>query len=120
MVDKLQPIDNFKDILKEGWLAKESRFFKSWRKRWFVLTPSHLFSFKEERIYKNPTEAINLKECTTVKSAEEDIHKENSFRIDSAAQTFYIQASSTSEKESWIGAIGKAMVRPSIPFEDDD
>mmetsp|Transcript_76907 Transcript_76907/g.89359 ORF Transcript_76907/g.89359 Transcript_76907/m.89359 type:complete len:118 (+) Transcript_76907:44-397(+) len=116
----VESIESFKDILKEGWLAKESRIFKSWRKRWFVLTPTHLYSFKDERVYKSPTEVISLKECTTVKSAEEDTHKENTFRVDSAERSFYIQASSTSEKEAWIGAIGKAMVKPSIPYEDDD
>ena len=26
------------DIEKEGWLYKESRFWKVWRKRWWVLT----------------------------------------------------------------------------------
>ena len=50
-------------------------------RRWFVLTPTHIFTFKEERKYKNPTETIVLKECTTVKSAEDEIHKENSFVI---------------------------------------
>ena len=43
------------------------------------MTPTHIFTFKEERKYKNPTETVILKECTTVKSAEDEIHKENSF-----------------------------------------
>ena len=39
--------EDLKNIIKEGWLEKESRTFKSWRKRWFVLTPKTLYSFKE-------------------------------------------------------------------------
>ena len=40
-------------IMKEGFLDKESRFLKQWRRyldllvsRWFVLTPQALMSFK--------------------------------------------------------------------------
>jgi hypothetical protein len=44
-----------------------------------VLTPTHLYTFKDEKKYKNPTEVIVLKDCTTVKSAEDEIHKENAF-----------------------------------------
>jgi hypothetical protein len=111
---------SFDKILKEGWLSKQSKFLKDWRKRWFVLTPEHLFTFKNEKSYKSPTEVLVLKDCTTVKSAEDEIHKENTFRIDSYNRTFYIQASTSSEKESWIGAIGKAMVTPNIRKYDDE
>jgi len=109
-----------KDIVKEGWLSKQSKFLKEWRKRWFVLTPTHLYTFKLERQYKSPTEKILLKECTTVKSAEDEIHKENSFRIDSTNAVFYIMAPTTTEKEAWIGAIGKAMVKPSLRRNSDE
>lgn len=105
---------SFDNVLKEGYLSKQSKFLKKWRRRWFVLTPTHLCSFKEEKTYKNPTEIILLKDCTTVKSAEDEIHENNAFRIDAFDRTFYIIASSSSDKESWIGAIGKAMVTPNI------
>ena len=48
------------EVLKEGELEKQSRFMKEWRKyfiyfeyakfhrRWFVLTPTHLLSFKDK------------------------------------------------------------------------
>mmetsp|Transcript_26940 Transcript_26940/g.23801 ORF Transcript_26940/g.23801 Transcript_26940/m.23801 type:complete len:122 (-) Transcript_26940:115-480(-) len=116
MVD---PANDFDNIIKEGWLTKQSKFLKEWRKRWFVLTPTHLYSFKEEKKYKNPTEVIVLKDCTTVKSAEDEIHKENAFRIDSYNRVFYIIANSGADKEGWIGAIGKAMVKPSLRKDND-
>jgi hypothetical protein len=34
------------------------------------LTPTHLYSFKEEKKYKNPTEVIVLRDCNSVKAAE--------------------------------------------------
>ena len=35
------------DKLKEGWLSKESRYRKVWRKRWCVLTSQHLYTLKK-------------------------------------------------------------------------
>ena len=75
------------DILKEGYLLKQSRYIKDWRRyfihyflninhrRWFVLTKTHILSFKDEKVYKNPTEVIVMSTCQTVKSVEEEINK---------------------------------------------
>jgi PH domain len=107
--------ENFEVILKEGWVDKRSRFIKEWRKRWMVLTPRFLFSFKNQQGYKtSPTERLRLQECATVKSAEEELKKDFSFRIDTRDRTFYFAANDSQEKESWIGSIGKAMVRPTV------
>ena len=48
-------------------------------RRWFVLTKTHVLSFAEERVYKNPTEVIPMSSCQTVKSVEEEINKQNAF-----------------------------------------
>lgn len=66
-------------IIKEGFLDKQSRFLKSWRRycslirfsRWFVLTPHTLMTFKERKVYNSPTEVIPLKAITSIKSADE-------------------------------------------------
>merc|ERR1719408_789588 len=102
------------DIIKEGWLVKQSKHLKEWRRRWFVLTPQYLCSFKSQGEYRNPTEAIRLRECTTVKSAEEDTGKENSFRVDVVDRVFYLIAEDATDKESWIGSIGRQMVRSTV------
>eukprot|EP00913_Durusdinium_trenchii_P011355 g10666.t1 len=46
------------DIIKEGFLVKQSKHMKEWRRRWFVLTPQYLCSFKSQGEYRNPTEHI--------------------------------------------------------------
>ena len=47
MVEPTIPMHvDLKNVVKEGWLEKESRHIKSWRKRWFVLTNNTLYSFK--------------------------------------------------------------------------
>jgi len=38
-------------------------------------------SFKEERIYKNPTEVISISSCRTVKSVEEELKMPNTLVI---------------------------------------
>ncbi len=48
-------------------------------RRWFVLTKSHILSFKDEKVYRNPTEVIPITNCSTVKSVEEEINKPNAF-----------------------------------------
>lgn len=50
---------------------KESAMIRSYRRRWLVLTPENLYSFKQERRYENPTEEVDLKLCGTVKSADD-------------------------------------------------
>lgn len=107
--------ENFETILKEGWIDKRSRFLKEWRRRWLVLTPRYLFSFKQQQGYRdNPTERIRLQDCSTVKSAEEETKKDFSFRIDTRDRVFYFSALDPNEKEAWIGSIGRAMVRPTV------
>jgi len=107
------------DIIKEGWLVKQSKHMKEWRKRWVVLTPQYICAFKKEGDLRNPTEAIRLRECSTVKSADDETGKENSFRVDSPQRSFYLIADAAAAKEGWVGAIGKAMVRRSIRVNDE-
>ncbi len=58
------------DILKEGNLKKESRFRKVWRERWVVLTSKYIYTFEKPRIYRNPTETIDVHFIKTVKTDE--------------------------------------------------
>ena len=113
---------NSSDKLKEGFLKKESRIRKVWRDRWVVLTTSYLYTFENQVIYRNPTEEIDVKKIKTVKTDE----TKNGFnfvsqyiiiyliiiqKIVTEDSIFYFEAKNFEEKESWIGAIGKAMVK---------
>merc|ERR1712137_234503 len=108
------------DIVKEGWLVKQSKHMKEWRRRWCVLTPQYLCTFKQQGELRNPSEAIRLRECSTVKSAEEETGKENPFRVDTPGRVFHLIADTTAEKEAWIGNIGRQMVRPTVMQDDGD
>jgi hypothetical protein len=95
---------------KEGYLEKQSRVFKRWRKRWFVLQDSTLYSFKKERVYDQPTEIIDLRVFSSVKSSEDYTHRAHSFDVYSTDQVFSMVAPAESDKEDWIRAIGRAIV----------
>ena len=99
-----------KNPAKEGWLEKQSRHLKLWKRRWFVLQDSMLYSFKKERVYENPTEAIDLHVFCSVKSSEDYTNRTFSFDVYSNEMVFSMVAESESEKEDWIRAIGRAIV----------
>ena len=68
------------DILKEGFLEKQSRYMKSWRKRYAVLMKTHLLTYKDNSgDYSSPTEIIPINNCCTVKSADDELNIKNTF-----------------------------------------
>ena len=92
---------------------------KQWKRRYVVLTKENLLTFKDQNL-SNPTEVINMDTCCTVKSSDEEINKQYSFKLEVQGGTiFYMYASDYSEKESWIGALGKAMIKPSVMIDDN-
>jgi hypothetical protein len=109
------------DIIKEGFLEKESRYRKIWRKRWCVLTNQMLYTFEQQGSYVNPTEEIETAKMKTVKTDETRGFQSKEFyiRIELQEDVFILKAASAEEKESWIGAIGKAMIKGSRPNQGD-
>mmetsp|Transcript_147349 Transcript_147349/g.270669 ORF Transcript_147349/g.270669 Transcript_147349/m.270669 type:complete len:241 (-) Transcript_147349:54-776(-) len=93
------------DIKREGFLLKKSKVLKTWRKRWFVLTPQYLCAFKTESDQQKVTEFIYMNECSSVKSVDQETGKENSFCVITPARTFFLIASSPAEKEVWMDDI---------------
>ncbi|CAG9331292.1 unnamed protein product [Blepharisma stoltei] len=108
-------IENFEVILREGWIEKQSRFVKEWRRRWLVLTPKFLFTFKQQHAYRDkPTETLRLQACLACKSAVEETKKDFSFKVETKERIFYFSALDRNDKDGWIGAIARAMVRPEV------
>merc|ERR1719499_2173807 len=102
--------DKSKKGPKAGYLYKQSRHLKQWRRRWFVLEDHTLYSYKSPEEMKTPTETIDLKIFSSVKSSEDFTGKPNSFDVYSPDFIFSMAAESESQKEDWIRAIGKAIV----------
>ena len=99
----------------EGWLQKQSMWVKEWRRRYFRLVGTTL------HWSKTPGEpshgSIYLRDCLTVKSAEERIGRPFSFELSTrSSDVILLVAESAREKDAWIGAISKAIVMSSGSF----
>jgi len=89
-----------------------------WRKRYFQLKGNKLYFSKKEGV--DPHGTIDLEKCVTVKSAEEVTDKRYSFEVATPESRFYMYASTEKEKDEWIGAIGRAIVRFSNVYDEGD
>ena len=87
---------------------KESAMIRTYRKRWLVLTPERLYSFKQERRYENPTEEVDLKLCGTVKSADDLTNRQFTFTVQVPERNFFLMAATDAERNEWVAAIGRA------------
>eukprot|EP00516_Mucochytrium_quahogii_P005384 CAMPEP_0203747846 /NCGR_PEP_ID=MMETSP0098-20131031/2886_1 /ASSEMBLY_ACC=CAM_ASM_000208 /TAXON_ID=96639 /ORGANISM=" , Strain NY0313808BC1" /LENGTH=115 /DNA_ID=CAMNT_0050636411 /DNA_START=403 /DNA_END=750 /DNA_ORIENTATION=- len=101
-----------------GELTKRSKWLKEWRKRFFVLKGNRLYYCKDS--HSAPHGEIDLKDCLTVKSAEDKTNKKNCFEVATPQEVFFLFADTEKEKDEWIGAIGRAIVRFSSAYTNDD
>ena len=103
------------DVLKEGYLGKESIHLKKVRKRWMVLKGMHLYSYKEMQNYEDPTEIFDLKMYRTAKMCRNG--KTGQFELISIKQERRVFiASSKNEMNEWMRCIKKVILfcRPYI------
>lgn len=106
------------DVLLEGWLLKRSRFVKKWRNRWFVLTPTNLFSFKDVHSSTNATEIIPLRDFISVTPVESK-RNANRFCIKTSNGSFNLQATSDYERDKWIEAISRLVPNAQLPVQSE-
>ena len=102
----------------EGYLVKQSTWLREWRKRYFALHGHKLFYSKGPD--EPPHGFVDLKECLTVRSADDVTGKRHSFEIATPRETLYLYADSEVRKDEWIGAIGRAIVRYSSAYTGED
>lgn len=68
----------------------------------------------------SPHGMIDLSSCMTVKSAELKAQKRNALEVSTPETTFLMFADSEKEKDDWIGAVGRAIVKSSTTYTQDD
>jgi hypothetical protein len=107
------------DVLLEGWLLKRSRVVKKWRNRWFILTPTNLFSFKDSQSSANATEIIHLREFISITPVESKRNK-NRFCITTKKGSFNLGASSDYERDKWIEAISRLFPNAPLPTQTEE
>lgn len=67
--------------MKESILIINTLFYAEIIRRWFVLTYRTLYTFKDSKVYKDPTEIVSLRDVNTIKSSDDETNRENSFVI---------------------------------------
>jgi len=95
---------------KEGWLEKQSRALKRWKKRWCVLQDCYLFTYADERGYTNtynqPTEIIDLRLHPTCQLTPNAPHRFPKLTFElKGVNTFPLAALKEKERDEWIAAI---------------
>eukprot|EP00941_MAST-03F_sp_MAST-3F-sp1_P004024 g4024.t1 len=110
-------MDVIRDADFSGWLTKRSMWLKEWRRRYFFLKGNQLYFAKGPT--DQPHGKVDLHDCLTVKSAEEKTNKRHCFEVATPESTYYMFAETEKEKDDWIGAIGRAIVRYSNAYSQD-
>jgi hypothetical protein len=104
-MDHLQDDNDDVCIKKKGFLSKESKLIKSWRRRWFILKSDCLCAFKSDDVLnQKPTEQISLSACSSVRALV-GTGKDYILEVETPARTFLLGASSEFERDAWVEAI---------------
>ncbi|KAG2491125.1 hypothetical protein HYH03_010569 [Edaphochlamys debaryana] len=105
-----------------GWLQKQGEYIKTWRRRWFVMKQGKIFWFKSEVVTPDsiPRGVVDVNKCLSIKGAEDTINKANAFEISTQTESMFFIADSDKEKEDWINAIGRAIVKHSRSLLEHD
>lgn len=92
--------------LKSAYLMKKGGKHRAWKKRWFVLKPTRLCYYKNDKEYEL-LGMITLDQLEFVSSVE---HKKrsNSFAIVTKKRTYYVQAPDQTELQGWTSSINLA------------
>jgi hypothetical protein len=105
---------------RAGYLVKRGAVRKSWRTRYFVLQRQMLFYFRFNDD-EEPLGAIPLKGATVAWSTIEKDKRPNLFSVESPTvkRTYFIQAESREEAESWMASITRAATASQMsgPFD---
>eukprot|EP00850_Spirogloea_muscicola_P018988 SM000180S03513 [mRNA] locus=s180:158573:159833:- [translate_table: standard] len=101
---------------------KQGEWIKTWRRRWFVLKDGVIFWFKENTVSKTsvPRGVIHVKNCLTIKGAEDVLNKPHAFELSTRNDTMFFIADTDKEKEDWINSVGRSIVEHSKSVTENE
>lgn len=88
---------------KEGFLTKQGRFHKNWKRRWFV-TSRNTLKYYSERGDEKPLRVLDLRQAQDV-FKNNNCGKANAFSLVFPFRTFFMYADSELEMQEWISLI---------------
>jgi hypothetical protein len=97
-------------------------YIKTWRRRWFVLKAGKMFWFKSDEVLPSsiPRGVIEVSKCLSIKGAEDVVRRPHAFELSTTEDVMFFLADSDKEKEDWINAVGRAIVRHSSTMVNED
>ncbi|KAJ3436326.1 sesquipedalian [Anaeramoeba flamelloides] len=100
-------------IIKEGFLKKQGGTIKNWKKRWFILTDTNFFYYKNQKS-EIPKGEISLKDVKITILNEKKLN----FSIDATnRRTFYIRCFKKEEMNDWIEQINNVITQSKETFD---
>lgn len=90
-------------------MYKKSKYLREWHRRWFVLTSTFLYTYKEERNYASPTEKIPLR---SIDKIQEHCENSDNFIIQIKqmdGKIFELKIDDVLEMENWLGEIQRCL-----------
>ena len=94
----------------EGWVWKRSRFLKLWRRRWVVLLPNQLMSFRN-RGDREATELLPAGTIYRVYSADGEVKQPRCFCVAVRQRNYYMVTDDETQKRAWMQEIEKALCK---------
>jgi len=88
-------------IVKQGWLEKEGGGYKSWKKRWMVLSHPQTLTYYEKKGGKVKG-SVSLKGCGPIQDTNK---KKHCFYVVTEKRTYYFIADSAESAKSWVQAL---------------
>jgi serine/threonine protein kinase len=92
-------------IVKSGWCVKLGAIFKTWRKRWFVLTPHEMRYFVAPGRQQKGT--IDISGASA--ALDPKCKRQPAFAVRTARRTFQIVTEGPSEAQDWVRVITDAV-----------
>lgn len=95
------------DILKTGYLVKEGKNIKTWKRRFFILTESYLLYYESDKQNSKLKGCVDLSAPATCHATRGDIEclKTPSLKLETAHRVLYAYGKDVEDIESWIKAL---------------
>lgn len=96
--------------LKVGWVLRQSKNLRLWKRRFVVLTAVDMRTYKSESSKAQPTSVIVLSACERARGADAQTGHPRSFRVDMPPDDiWYFRCRDDADKASWMQAINDAV-----------
>merc|ERR1712113_349572 len=91
-------------IAKEGYMQKEGKMIKSWRRRWFVLQNNGIMSYYHDEHEENPIARFNCKDLTKLlnKSWSKSNKKRYGIKVYTPHRNWKFLCANNDQRAEWI------------------